>query len=61
MAVTYAADLAIWNTADGTLRYQTDLPGRTTYGEAWSPDGQQIAIAAEDGNVYLIGVPAADK
>ncbi len=57
MAVTYAANLAIWKTADGKLHYQTDLPGRTTYGAAWSPNTQQIAIAAEDGNVYLIDLP----
>ncbi len=57
MAVTYAADLAIWNTADAKLLFQTELPGRTTYSGAWSPEGRQIAIAAEDGNVYLLNLP----
>ena len=57
MAVTYAADLAIWNAADGKLLYQTGLPGRTIFGGAWSPGGREIAVAAEDGNVYLIDVP----
>jgi len=61
MAVTYAADLIVWNTADGQPVHHFPLPTRTAYGAALAPSGQQVTVAAEDANAYLIDLPDQPK
>jgi len=61
MAVTYAAEVVIWNPTSPKPVHRTKLPVRTAYGAAYSPDGGKIVVATEDANAYIIELPESAK
>ena len=61
MAVTYAAELFIWNPGSEKPIHLVKLPIRTLYGAAYAPGGQRVVVAAEDANAYLIELPEAAR
>ncbi len=58
LTVGYSGNLNIWNVADGKPLYSTSLP-HVVYSAAYSHDGQRIAVTANDGNAYLVDLPAS--
>ncbi len=57
LSLGYSGTLLLWQTSQAEPLFRRELPV-VTYAAAWSPDGRRIAVAASDGNVYLIDVPA---
>jgi len=57
LSVGYAGTITIRDVASGKAIFTTKLPV-VTYSGCYSPDGKQIAVAANDGKTYLIDVPA---
>ncbi len=47
-----SGDLRVWEWRSGDLVYQWSAPA-ALHGVAWRSDGQSVAVACEDGNVYL--------
>ena len=48
--------IKVWNANDSRETYSYSLPS-SCYAATFSPDGRTIAVACEDGNIYLIDFP----
>jgi WD40 repeat protein len=55
--IGYGANLFVWDVASGGVLHQQQLPVKSAYGLAYSPDGAELAIATVDQRVLLVEVP----
>lgn len=56
LSLGYSGTLNIWDVSGDAPLFTRDLPV-VTFWAAYSPDGKQVAVCAEDGNVYLVTLP----
>ncbi len=57
LSVGYAGNVAIWNPNQDQPLLQQKLPA-IIYSGSYAPSGQQVALFANDGQIYLLDVPA---
>ncbi|HTN00424.1 MAG TPA: hypothetical protein VL132_01025, partial [Planctomycetaceae bacterium] len=60
LSVGYAGNLLVWDPAQDQPLYASKV-APVVYSATWSPNGEQIAVMANDGKVYLVEVPAAAR
>ncbi|RMG41208.1 MAG: hypothetical protein D6725_01895 [Planctomycetota bacterium] len=56
LSLGYSGTLLLWRPSESKPFFSRDLPV-VTYAAAWSVDGRRVAVAANDGVVYLLDVP----